>query len=196
MSRTLAPITQETYPAGPGPSPCPVSPVAAAISQDNAAHAAALATLEAVEGPPVQGPVPPHIFPNRPRKRRQPRERHLILTFTNGRCGYCGVELNNRFEVDHMVPLYRGGTDDLSNFIAACKSCNYLKDTFLVEEFRKQIAKYPERLYRDEATFRAGLRFKQIKCPVTPVVFYFERLGEAWTNRLATGAASIEGGAA
>jgi 5-methylcytosine-specific restriction endonuclease McrA len=34
--------------------------------------------------------------------------------------GQTGVPL----EVDHIVPLYKGGTNDDSNLVAACHDCN------------------------------------------------------------------------
>jgi hypothetical protein len=46
-----------------------------------------------------------------------------ILKRDNYTCGYCaktGVEL----EIDHIKPVSKGGTNDLSNLITACKKCN------------------------------------------------------------------------
>ncbi|MBW2596963.1 MAG: HNH endonuclease [Deltaproteobacteria bacterium] len=49
-------------------------------------------------------------------------------------CQYCGrrapdVELH----VDHIIPLSRGGTDDLDNLVTACSECNIGKSTRLIE---------------------------------------------------------------
>ncbi|MBD8466801.1 HNH endonuclease [Plantibacter sp. CFBP 8798] len=39
-------------------------------------------------------------------------------------CGYCGNEGN---EADHIIPTNKGGQDELSNLITACKKCNGTK---------------------------------------------------------------------
>lgn len=39
-------------------------------------------------------------------------------------CYYCGAEADT---VDHLVPRAKGGTDDMDNLVAACRSCNYSK---------------------------------------------------------------------
>lgn len=49
-----------------------------------------------------------------------------------GRCVFCG----GPFEVlDHALPLCRGGTNDASNILPACKSCNTSKHTKTPDEF-------------------------------------------------------------
>jgi hypothetical protein len=50
-------------------------------------------------------------------------KRFAILKRDNYTCRYChrtGVPL----EVDHVIPLYRGGTNDDSNLVASCRDCN------------------------------------------------------------------------
>ena len=36
------------------------------------------------------------------------------------KCGMCGVTLDETFEVDHTVPLFKGGSNDMSNLRALC----------------------------------------------------------------------------
>lgn len=46
------------------------------------------------------------------------------------RCEYCHapeVIFNVPFEVDHIVPLARGGADESSNWALACRVCNLRK---------------------------------------------------------------------
>lgn len=50
-------------------------------------------------------------------------------------CEYCG-ERSLPLEVDHVRPRTRGGTDDRSNLVAACISCNSQKRAMLVHEWR------------------------------------------------------------
>ena len=32
--------------------------------------------------------------------------------------------LDNTYEVDHVIPLYKGGTNDLTNLEALCRNCH------------------------------------------------------------------------
>lgn len=60
-------------------------------------------------------------------------------------CIYCGCELSpnrpggNRkrgyAEVDHLVPISKGGTDDLSNLALACVTCNTQKKAMTAHDF-------------------------------------------------------------
>ncbi|MCM0752864.1 hypothetical protein DEA98_22375 [Brucella pseudogrignonensis] len=43
---------------------------------------------------------------------------------TNGKCYYCGVNLDGVFDVEHLVPQARGGTHALKNLVPSCKPCN------------------------------------------------------------------------
>lgn len=45
-------------------------------------------------------------------------------------CEYCHAPesaFNFPFEVDHFIPLAKGGTDDLDNLVFACRACNAYK---------------------------------------------------------------------
>ena len=69
---------------------------------------------------------------------------------TGGRCYYCGKGLVNEdlldwggkvvttrhhWNVDHMTPVSRGGTNDNENLVPACVSCNSFKGTMTADEF-------------------------------------------------------------
>ena len=61
-----------------------------------------------------------------------------IWTKTDGKCYYCGIELDfsTTFCVDHIIPRVEGGGHDIYNVVPACRSCNSAKGTKSVEEFR------------------------------------------------------------
>lgn len=63
------------------------------------------------------------------------RLRQVVFDRDGRDCQYCGDEANT---VDHIVPVSRGGTNDLANLTPACKTCNSSKRDKLVEEWLGQ----------------------------------------------------------
>jgi 5-methylcytosine-specific restriction protein A len=52
------------------------------------------------------------------------RLRDLVLVRDGYRCCECGTIKVAGMEVDHVVPVSRGGTDDLDNLRAMCAPCH------------------------------------------------------------------------
>jgi len=53
------------------------------------------------------------------------RERFLIMRRDGFKCTYCGRKPEEaELEIDHIVPLAGGGTDEESNLTTACGTCN------------------------------------------------------------------------
>ena len=50
-----------------------------------------------------------------------------IATNQKWRCAHCNNLLDNTYEVDHIIALYRGGTNDLTNLEALCRNCHGVK---------------------------------------------------------------------
>lgn len=50
-------------------------------------------------------------------------------------CAYCEA-VEGPFEIDHIVPVTRGGSNDPSNLCVACKPCNSSKGDRLLSEWR------------------------------------------------------------
>ena len=57
------------------------------------------------------------------------------LISTQRQCAYCKVSLPNKFDVDHIVPLSRGGKHELTNLCLACQQCNRSKGKKLISEW-------------------------------------------------------------
>lgn len=73
-----------------------------------------------------------------------------IFDKTDGDCTYCEKQLawsnygqpgyRSAWEVDHSVPMSRGGTDHLNNLVPACLDCNREKSDMTGQEFRNAMA--------------------------------------------------------
>ena len=114
------------------------------------------------------------------RRRLTKSERNAIYLMFDRRCAYCGAKITCReMQIDHVVPLYNGGADDIDNMLPACRSCNKYKSTMTLEKFRAAVERMPEVLNRDNATFRIAMRFGVIQPGTQKVKFYFERRNEA-----------------
>jgi 5-methylcytosine-specific restriction endonuclease McrA len=49
-------------------------------------------------------------------------------------CYYCKV--NKATSIDHIIPISRGGSNDINNLVPACISCNSKKGNKLLSEFK------------------------------------------------------------
>lgn len=77
----------------------------------------------------------------KPKSPKQP-ERHTIpaglrfevLQQDNFRCRFCGASANDgaKLEVDHIVPVSRGGTNDRNNLQTLCEKCNIGKSNRVI----------------------------------------------------------------
>jgi len=56
-----------------------------------------------------------------------------LCQFHKNRCFYCGHE--GHLEVDHAVPLSRGGQHRIKNIVPSCRRCNAAKGNKTLSEF-------------------------------------------------------------
>ncbi len=59
------------------------------------------------------------------------------LEYYNYCCMYCGEPLNGEYDIEHIIPLSRGGTNSPENIGVACRHCNRSKGAKTVEEWRE-----------------------------------------------------------
>ena len=60
--------------------------------------------------------------------------REYLLEKFNRTCAYCGIQKVS-FEIDHIVPRSRGGTNSVTNLALACSPCNLKKGSRTALEF-------------------------------------------------------------
>lgn len=60
--------------------------------------------------------------------------REYVLYKFSHHCAYCG-KTDVPFEIDHVIPKSKGGTDRVSNLVLSCHNCNQKKDDLSLEEF-------------------------------------------------------------
>lgn len=78
-------------------------------------------------------------------------ERIVFLYEKQGRkCPYCSSdlivngEIVSNFNIDHILPLSRGGKDSIENMTLACVACNSAKGNMTAEEFSIVATKFRE----------------------------------------------------
>lgn len=116
----------------------------------------------------------------RPRQRISRETKKAVWDKCEGRCWYCGVNLNPFFtHYDHIHPHSKGGSDEIENIALACPHCNLSKKDMLLLEWRILISKsyglampkFQKDMLRSE-----GIEPMEDPYVYEPVVlFYFER---------------------
>lgn len=102
--------------------------------------------------------------------------REQLYNEMNGRCAYCGQKIDlSEMQVDHIIPRYRGGSNNLENLICSCRSCNHYKRAANLPEFRRKIFTMIDRLKKDYV-FKIAVRYGMITINKVDDNFYFERL--------------------
>jgi 5-methylcytosine-specific restriction endonuclease McrA len=122
--------------------------------------------------------------------------RQDVLNKTNGNCAYCGIKLNAKFQIDHIIPrrnftthvinkfrvpdflrhLKPGDCEHIDNKVASCQSCNNYKSTHDLECFRDEIGQLINRLNKRFNQYKIAKRYGLIEETKNSVVFYFETI--------------------
>ena len=74
------------------------------------------------------------------RKRYATDVRRMIYLRNGGRCAICGKRLDlDNCNLDHRIPLSKGGRDNVENLDCVHIQCNYIKANLLPDELENEI---------------------------------------------------------
>ena len=51
----------------------------------------------------------------------------MVASNQNWRCNHCKSLLNFTYEIDHIIPLFKGGNNEINNLQALCRNCHGIK---------------------------------------------------------------------
>lgn len=95
--------------------------------------------------------------------------RRKVYDMAGGRCQICGTPIDfDNYTLDHIIPLSRGGANDISNYRAACRICNQFKSNRLDSEMYASITNILEN--KMMADFDKNIMNKLIRCYVRSVI--------------------------
>ena len=108
-------------------------------------------------------------------------KRILVWNKYNHHCAYCGREIAYKdMQVDHFIPqslICDSETDDLSNLMPSCRSCNHYKRDHSLETFRRYIVEIPKKL-KQNYIYKIGLIYGNVIENEKPIKFYFEEFSD------------------
>ncbi len=51
-------------------------------------------------------------------------KKKFISSRQNWKCGHCKAQLSHTYEVDHIIGLHEGGSNNIDNLISLCRNCH------------------------------------------------------------------------
>ena len=108
--------------------------------------------------------------------------RETVFNKCDGKCAYCGTDLDKGWNIDHIRPKVYGGTDNLENLNPSCKDCNNYKCHSDLETFRmyaKQMLNDKlHYLFKSKTKMQVAINMGVITYKEWDGVFFFERIKE------------------
>lgn len=124
-------------------------------------------------------------------------QREILFSKYNGKCAYCGCDLQKGWHADHIEPCRRNshynskthrwefdGTyvnpelNHIDNMNPSCASCNINKHSMTIEQFRDSIQQFIPSLNEYITQYKIAKRYGLIKETEMKVVFYYEKFIE------------------
>ena len=70
-----------------------------------------------------------------------PSVRKYVFERDNYQCQSCGISNKEaRLQIDHIIPLAKGGSNDMSNLQTLCSDCNQQKSDRLDRRFKRHFS--------------------------------------------------------
>lgn len=63
----------------------------------------------------------------------------LLYRTQKAKCWHCGISIADKYHIDHLIPLSRGGTNWPNNLVLACPKCNMSKGSKLTHEWNGKL---------------------------------------------------------
>jgi hypothetical protein len=54
-------------------------------------------------------------------------KKKFISSRQGWKCGHCKEQLNHTYEIDHIIGLHEGGSNNIDNLISLCRNCHGIK---------------------------------------------------------------------
>jgi len=113
-------------------------------------------------------------------------KRQIVYDKFHGRCSYCGCELNGKFHIDHIEPIRRNSdgsclnpqNESLENMNPSCPSCNIMKHSMTLEQFRESIKNFVTTLNKYNNQYKFAKKYGLVSENDIEVKFYFETLND------------------
>ena len=117
-------------------------------------------------------------------------DRQEVYNKYNGKCAYSGTDLKDDWQVDHIVPIVHGGTNDIDNLMPVQRIVNHYKRALTLKNFREwYLGGLHERLAKLPKNPRSenGIKKKQYLLDIAELfgitvdkpfdgMFYFEKI--------------------